>query len=409
MVEGPGVFRNRAKAATHRGKRVAGLSGARATVVAGAARGRVMVEVLALGKELFLLFASADGGEGTAIRVHFGMSGSCYVDGARPAHNSKTLTLLVVFDGAGSALRFYDATCAVADASAARAKVAASAARDVCAPAFERAAALAALDANARAAPRRMLADALLDQALLPGCGNIIKTEACARARLDPRRGLATLAADECAAVIGHVRQFSLAWAKGTRPALVWYNQTLCGACGARLRFCKLGDDAERPTFWCGACCEAAVAAAARGGDDGGASDGDDAVARFFAPRKRAKKTDDPPAQAIERARGCAERFACGAHGAARTSLKRARKQGPNVGRLFFGCRVPACNHFAWADAQFPKCSCGGAPARLRVSKRAESGGRWFFGCGSERRCNFFAWASDAQLEPLGGLLTPLT
>ncbi len=407
MVEGPGVFRNRAKAAAHRGKRVVGLSGARATVVAEAARGRVLVEVLALGKELFLLFASADdGGEG-AVRVHFGMSGTCYVDSARPAHYKK-LTLQIHFHGAGSALRFCDATCQSCEAPSARAKVAASAARDVCAPAFERAAALAALDANARAAPRRMLADALLDQALLPGCGNIIKTEACARARLDPRRGIASLAASERDAVIGHARQFSLSWAKGARPALLWYDQTICGACGARLRFCKLGDDAERPTFWCAACCEAAVAAAAaRSGGDGAASDGDDAVSRFFAPRKRAKVA--PPAQPIAPASGCAERFACGAHGAARTSLKRARKRGPNVGRLFFACRVPSCDHFAWADALFPKCSCGGAPARLRVSKRVDSGGRWFFGCGSERRCNFFAWASDAQLEPLGGLLTPLT
>ena len=76
-------------------------------------------------------------------------------------------------------------------------------------------------------------------------------------ARLDPRRGIASLAASERDAVIGHARQFSLSWAKGARPALLWYDQTICGACGARLRFCKLGDDAERPTFWCAACCEA--------------------------------------------------------------------------------------------------------------------------------------------------------
>ena len=58
MVEGPGVFRNRAKASAHTAKRVAGLSGARAAAVAEAARGRVLAAVLALGKELFLVFAS---------------------------------------------------------------------------------------------------------------------------------------------------------------------------------------------------------------------------------------------------------------------------------------------------------------------------------------------------------------
>ena len=256
----------------------------------------------------------------------------------------------------------------------------------------------------------------LLDQTLLPGCGNIIKTEACARARLDPRRPVASLSVAELSCVVGHVRAFSLTWAtKGAKPPRIWYDQVLCGACGARLRFQKLGDDAERPSFWCPACCEASAADASARTDAttaGGGGSEPTAPRRAVEPsRKRAR---------------CDERFACGAHGESRTSLKRTRKAGANVGRLFFSCRVPACAHFAWADARFPRCRCGGgggtagkataraptAVARLRVSKRPDSGGRWFFGCGdadAKRRCDFFEWASDAQLEPLGALLTPLT
>ena len=129
----------------------------------------------------------------------------------------------------------------------------------------------------------------------------------------------------------------------------------------------------------------------------------------------------------------------CNVHGRRSLRLKRVRKTGHTAGRLFFSCQASGCNFFAWADAGFPRCNCQQAVAPgaarpasvLRVSKKEGSGGRWFFSCGQgpqppamgrrpnsdqqqeqesgrHGRCNFFAWATPAHLEPLGPLLTPL-
>lgn len=104
----------------------------------------------------------------------------------------------------------------------------------------------------------------------------------------------------------------------------------------------------------------------------------------------------------------------CEKHGTSKLALKRVRKQGANTCRLFFSCRGPGCSFFKWADTQFPLCSCPSSQqhAVLRVSKKETSGGRWFFACrgdGAAKRCNYFAWASPSQLQPLQGLLSPLT
>merc|ERR1712224_1187626 len=104
--------------------------------------------------------------------------------------------------------------------------------------------------------------------------------------------------------------------------------------------------------------------------------------------------------------------ISCEKHGKSKMSLKRVRKQGPNISRLFFTCSVPGCTFFKWADTQFPLCNCAARQhSVLKVSKKETSGGRWFFACrgGQGKGCNYFAWASPSQLQPLQGLLNPLT
>ena len=101
-------------------------------------------------------------------------------------------------------------------------------------------------------------------------------------------------------------------------------------------------------------------------------------------------------------------------HGARQIALRRVRKAGANEGRLFYSCRGQGCEVFKWADegGLFPRCACANAPiAGLRVSKKQESGGRWFFGCrrDAKTRCGHFAWAPADVAQQLGGLLTPLT
>ena len=414
-----------------------------------------------------MIFSDA-GNSSTAIRLHFGMAGSVHCGGQQlPAGHRKQLTLLLRFESAGSngtdELRVYDSSATLGDANAARQSVSGARVRDVCSASFDGDAALAAL-CNAPAA--WMIADVLLDQSVLPGVGNIIKNEALHRAGIDPRQCMRTLSHEALARLVREVRDYSSAWYRsGRHPACQVYDRVLCASCNAAVKFCKLGDvGAPRPTFWCSALCGSVPNAAA----------GALQAANGAGKRKRSAVDDAPPSKAMhsnpwEAAAAAAATAAasandvvgaaassistaarptsnsapadvssappvlsmlvngagtptashsstrvplCMLHGPSQISLRRVRKAGPNDGRLFYSCRGKGCNHFEWADKGFPRCACSQPTiAGLRVSKKPESGGRWFFGCrrDAKARCNHFAWAGADVLQQFGGLLHPLT
>ncbi|KAJ1466633.1 hypothetical protein T484DRAFT_1861154 [Baffinella frigidus] len=251
MVEGPGCTRNGQKVrAAVIGKSVAGVAGSASSSVANSIRGRTLIDCLTLGKELWLIFACAAAGEGeSAIRCHFGMNGSLHYN-TQPPH-AGALTLLICFND-GDKLRLFQATAVPADAQKARHAVHASCNRDVCSAAFDEAAGVAAL---AAAPGDRMVSDALLDQSVLPGTGNIIKNEALHQACIDPRGQMNTLAPPQLQTLVRAVRAFSLAWCRqGRHPPCRIYNRARCADCGGSAALCKLGRlGLPRPTFWCGA------------------------------------------------------------------------------------------------------------------------------------------------------------
>ena len=183
MVEGPGCTRNgqKVRAAVLR-RKVVGVAGINSAQVAGYIRSRVLIDVITLGKQLWLFFSAADQGEEVAVRCHFGMAGSLVCNQSAPSGHKKQLTLLVRFEPEAE-LRVYDSTATLANARAARELASSNHSRDVCnASSFDDNAALAALSA---APASRMISDVLLDQSVLPGVGNIIKVAA-------PRRSLSS-------------------------------------------------------------------------------------------------------------------------------------------------------------------------------------------------------------------------
>ena len=184
MVEGPGCTRNGQKARSAvLGRRIIGVAGLSAAQIAGSIRGRTLVDVITLGKQLWLLF-SANQGDEIAVRCHFGMAGSLFCNKAMPT-GQKKLTLLIRFESDGE-LRIFDSTAALANAQAARDAASTGQFRDVCnASSFSSQAALTAL--LIAAPPSRMIADVLLDQNVLPGVGNIIKVECSALDAQMPR------------------------------------------------------------------------------------------------------------------------------------------------------------------------------------------------------------------------------
>lgn len=102
---------------------------------------------------------------------------------------------------------------------------------------------------------QREIGDALLDQRLVAGIGNIWKAEALWEARVSPWRTLADVADDELAAVLEAAHRLMRDSVDGTRPQRRVYRRAGrgCPRCGAVIRSAPQGENA-RTAYWCPQC-----------------------------------------------------------------------------------------------------------------------------------------------------------
>jgi len=126
---------------------------------------------------------------------------------------------------------------------------------DVLAEPFDRAAFIRRLREDDQT---RTLGDALLDQRIVAGIGNMWKAEGCWRAEIDPWRRLAEVSDDEALAVVDAVRPPMLESADFGFPkseTLLVYRRagTPCSRCGTTIQSRGQGDD-NRTTYWCPGC-----------------------------------------------------------------------------------------------------------------------------------------------------------
>jgi endonuclease VIII len=115
---------------------------------------------------------------------------------------------------------------------------------------------LAAIARRLRATdPARALGEALLDQRLVAGIGNVWRAEALWEAGISPWRRLEDLTGEELDAVLGHARRLMRASLDGRRPARRVYRRSgrPCSRCGAPIRSRGQGD-ANRTAYWCPGC-----------------------------------------------------------------------------------------------------------------------------------------------------------
>lgn len=102
----------------------------------------------------------------------------------------------------------------------------------------------------------RTLGDALLDQRIVAGIGNIWKAEGCFAAAVDPWRRLRDLSDEEALSVITAVRPLMQASvASGFPKSVQIYKRhgTPCPRCQTKIRARGQGDD-NRTTYWCPGC-----------------------------------------------------------------------------------------------------------------------------------------------------------
>jgi len=116
--------------------------------------------------------------------------------------------------------------------------------------------------ANLRAADgRRKLGEALLDQRLVAGIGNMWKAEALWAAQLSPWARLADVDDDALRTVLAECARLMQASLLRRAPLRV-YRRRICPRCGGRIATRGQGDD-NRTTWWCPRCQEGKAAASA--------------------------------------------------------------------------------------------------------------------------------------------------
>jgi endonuclease-8 len=109
--------------------------------------------------------------------------------------------------------------------------------------------------ASLRAAPDRELGDALIDQRLVAGIGNIFKSEACFASGANPWSRVGELADQELRETLAAARRLMRESVDEGRPGRAVYGRAgqPCPVCGTRIAARGQGDD-NRRTYWCPRC-----------------------------------------------------------------------------------------------------------------------------------------------------------
>ena len=179
------------------------------------------------------------------LRVHFMMFGSYLIDARKPREPLLSLRF------AEGELNLY--SCAIREIEPPLDEVYEWSA-DVLSDTWDPAAARRKL----RAMPRSLVCDALLDQAIFAGVGNIIKNEVLFRILVHPSSQVGALPAAKLRALVEQARQYSfdfLAWKREFVLRKHWlvHNRGTCPRCGRKLTRAYLGER-DRRSFFCEHC-----------------------------------------------------------------------------------------------------------------------------------------------------------
>ena len=111
------------------------------------------------------------------------------------------------------------------------------------------------MSANLRRDARRPIGDALLDQRLVAGIGNVWRAEALWEARVSPWRAAGATSDDELRAVLEAAHELMTASVETGRERRAVYNRAGrgCRRCGTPIEARGQGDD-NRTAYWCPGC-----------------------------------------------------------------------------------------------------------------------------------------------------------
>ncbi|XP_076005259.1 endonuclease 8-like 3 [Genypterus blacodes] len=254
MVEGPGCTLNgeKIRSKVQKGQKVkeirGSLTGNNSRLNVQSLHCSQYSGVETLGKELFMYFGLK------ALRVHFGMNGSMRINPAG-RKDKKSATPALEIHLTNDIVCFYDSTVEIRLTEDCEQRVRALESLDVCSSKFS----FSRAEATVRSQSRRMLCDILLDQAVLPGVGNIIKNEALFDSGLNPAVKVQQLTDEQVHHLVKMTRDFTLLFYKCRKYGSPLnkhykvYKRPQCGQCTDVITVCRLGDNG-RMTYFCERC-----------------------------------------------------------------------------------------------------------------------------------------------------------
>ncbi|NWQ86348.1 NEIL3 Endonuclease, partial [Burhinus bistriatus] len=210
--------------------------------------GHVYRGVETLGKELFMYF------DQKALRIHFGMNGSMRInpDGSKDRNGALPVLEIQLTE---DTIWFFEVTVEYRNAAESERKVRMMESLDVCSPKFS----FLRAESEIKQQQTRMLCDVLLDQAVLPGVGNIIKNEALFDSGLHPAVKVCQLTDAHIRHLVKMTRDFTLLFYKCRKTGSPLYKhykvykRPTCGQCNGKITVCRLGEK-NRMTYFCSRC-----------------------------------------------------------------------------------------------------------------------------------------------------------
>ncbi|NXV86745.1 NEIL3 Endonuclease, partial [Calonectris borealis] len=210
--------------------------------------GHVYRGVETLGKELFMYF------DQKALRIHFGMNGSMCINPDASKDRNGALPVLEI-QLTEDTICFFEVTVEYRNAAESERKVRMMESLDVCSPKFS----FLRAESEIKQQKTRMLCDVLLDQAVLPGVGNIIKNEALFDSGLHPAAKVCQLTDEHIRHLVKMTRDFTLLFYKCRKTGSALYKhykvykRPTCGQCNGKITVCRLGEN-NRMTYFCSRC-----------------------------------------------------------------------------------------------------------------------------------------------------------
>jgi endonuclease VIII len=211
--------------------------------------GQAIRRVEAHGKHLFLRFEG-----GLTIHSHLRMSGTWRVVGEGQSWpRSRRAAWLVLRRGDRRVIQFHGPVLELMTDSRTRFdRRLAGLGPDILAPELDETRILRRLREDD---PTRPIGDALLQQSIVAGIGNLWKCEGCLLARVDPWRAAGTVGDDEFLTILREVRprmQESARTGHQDKFKTI-YGKPLCPVCQGRVSRRGQWDD-NRETYWCPNC-----------------------------------------------------------------------------------------------------------------------------------------------------------